>query len=91
VIGSPTALAHLARRRTAISVGVPAIRCMPRTSRNASSIDSPRRRRRRLEHAKSALLASEYADMRGARRSRAGTAAAPAAAHRRPTPHAFAS
>ena len=41
VIGSPTSSSTRARSRTAISSGVPAIRRSPRTSRNASSIDSP--------------------------------------------------
>ena len=41
VIGRPTRSRTSRRRRAAISTGVPAIRRMPRTSRNASSIDSP--------------------------------------------------
>jgi hypothetical protein len=41
VTGSPTRSRTAARRRTAICSGVPAIRSMPRTSRKASSIDSP--------------------------------------------------
>ena len=41
VIGSPTCSSTWVRSRRAISTGVPAIRSMPRTSRNASSIDSP--------------------------------------------------
>ena len=41
VTGSPTRSRTAARSRTAISTGVPAIRSIPRTSRNASSIDSP--------------------------------------------------
>ena len=41
VMGSPTCRARRRRSRTAISGGRPAIRSMPRTSRNASSIDSP--------------------------------------------------
>jgi hypothetical protein len=39
-MGSPTRSRTVLRRRTAISTGEPAIRCMPRTSRNASSMDS---------------------------------------------------
>ena len=39
--GSPTRSRTARRRRTAISTGVPAIASMPRTSRNASSIDRP--------------------------------------------------
>ena len=41
VIGSPTSSSTRRLSRTAISRGEPAIRRMPRTSRNASSIDSP--------------------------------------------------
>ena len=41
VIGRPTRSRTSRRSRTAISAGVPAIRSSPRTSRNASSIDSP--------------------------------------------------
>ena len=41
VIGSPTSARTRARSRAAISAGAPAIRRMPRTSRNASSIDMP--------------------------------------------------
>jgi hypothetical protein len=41
VTGSPTRSRTAARSRTAICAGVPAIRSIPRTSRNASSIDSP--------------------------------------------------
>jgi hypothetical protein len=41
VIGSPTRSRTLRRSLTAIWAGVPAIRLIPRTSRNASSIDSP--------------------------------------------------
>ena len=37
----PDLLAHSRRSRPAISAGVPAIRRIPRTSRNASSIDIP--------------------------------------------------
>ena len=41
VIGRPTRSSTVRRSRTAISTGSPAIRRMPLTSRNASSIDSP--------------------------------------------------
>ena len=41
VIGSPTSSRTRSRSRAAISSGVPAIRRIPRTSMNASSIDSP--------------------------------------------------
>ena len=41
VMGRPTCSRTSRRNRAAISVGVPAIRLIPRTSRNASSIDSP--------------------------------------------------
>jgi hypothetical protein len=41
VMGSPTASRMSRRSRTAISAGVPDMRSMPRTSRNASSIESP--------------------------------------------------
>ena len=41
VIGSPTRSRTSRRSRAAISAGEPAIRSIPRTSRNASSIDSP--------------------------------------------------
>jgi hypothetical protein len=41
VIGRPTRSRTSRRSRIAISMGVPEIRLSPRTSRNASSIDSP--------------------------------------------------
>jgi len=41
VTGSPTRSRTSRRKRTAISLGVPESRRSPRTSRNASSIDSP--------------------------------------------------
>ena len=41
VSGRPTRARTLLRSRTAISAGEPAIRCIPRTSRNASSIEIP--------------------------------------------------
>jgi hypothetical protein len=42
-IGNPNQLGHVAPSRTAISVGEPASRCIPRTSRNASLIAIPSR------------------------------------------------
>ena len=66
VIGSPTRASTSRRSRTAMSIGVPAIRRMPRTSRNASSIDSPSTTGVVSSNtANTALLASEYADIRG--------------------------
>ncbi len=41
VIGSPTSSRTRSRSRAAISTGAPAILRMPRTLRNASSIDIP--------------------------------------------------
>ena len=41
VIGIPTCASTSRRSRSAIPRGVPQTRCMPRTSRNASSIDMP--------------------------------------------------
>ena len=41
VIGRPTRSRTSRRRRSAMATGVPAIRSIPRTSRNASSIESP--------------------------------------------------
>ena len=41
VMGKPTRSRTSRRSRSAISTGVPEIRFMPRTSRNASSIESP--------------------------------------------------
>ena len=41
VIGRPTRSLTSRRSRAAISTGVPASRSRPRTSRNASSIESP--------------------------------------------------
>ena len=41
VIGSPTSSRTRARSRAAISTGAPAIRRIPRTSMNASSIEIP--------------------------------------------------
>ena len=41
MIGSPTSSRTRSRNRAAISTGAPAIRRIPRTSMNASSIDSP--------------------------------------------------
>ncbi len=59
VIGRPTRSRTSRRNRTAMSVGVPAIRSIPRTSRNASSIDSPSTNGAvRSNTSKTALLAS---------------------------------
>ena len=41
VMGSPTRSSTWRRRRMAMSIGGPAMRSSPRTSRKASSIDSP--------------------------------------------------
>ena len=41
VIGNPTSRRTRSRKRAAISTGAPAICRIPRTSRNASSIDIP--------------------------------------------------
>ncbi len=66
VIGRPTRSRTSRRRRAAISAGVPAIRPIPRTSRNASSIESPSTSGVASSKTRyTALLASLYADMRG--------------------------
>ena len=65
VIGSPTSRRTRSRSRAAISTGAPAIRCIPRTSRNASSIDIPSTSgdmSSKIE--KTSLLAAEYASKR---------------------------
>jgi hypothetical protein len=65
-MASPTSARTRARSRTAISSGVPAIRRSPPTSRKASSIEIPSTSgvvSRKI--AKTALLASEYASIRG--------------------------
>ena len=86
VIGRPTRSRTSRRSATAISVGVPETLRRPPTSRNASSIDSPSTSGVVSSNtANTALLASEYADMRGRPRSLAGTAGGPA---RRPSPSA---
>ena len=93
VIGSPTSSSTRRLSRTAISRGAPAIRRMPRTSRNASSIDSPSTSgvvSRKMSN--TALLASEYA----VNRHGTTTASGHSASARRPpiavfTPRAFAS
>jgi hypothetical protein len=60
------ALEDVLRSRTAISTGEPAIRCIPRTSRNASSIEIPSTNGDvSWNTSNTALLASLYADMRG--------------------------
>ena len=54
------------RRRAAISAGVPVIRSRPRTSRNASSIESPSTSGDASSNRRyTSLLASAYADIRG--------------------------
>ncbi len=66
VIGSPTRSRTSRRSRTAISTGVPTLRSIPRTSRNASSIERPSTSGEASSNTrKTALLASEYAGMRG--------------------------
>ena len=66
VIGSPTSSRTLRRSLTAISEAGPARRLSPRTSRNASSIESPSTSGVVSSNtSKTALLASEYAVMRG--------------------------
>ena len=66
VTGKPTRSRTAARRRTAISTGVPAMRSIPRTSRNASSIDSPSTTGDASSNtANIARLASVYASWRG--------------------------
>ena len=85
--------ANLRRSITAISSGVPAIRRMPRTSRNASSIDSPSTSGVVSRNtSNTALLASEYAAIRAPTTTASGhsrRASPPPIAVR--TPHAFAS
>ncbi len=66
VTGSPTRSRTAARKRTAISTGVPARRSIPRTSRKASSIDSPSTTGDvSSKMANIARLASVYASWRG--------------------------
>ena len=66
VIGSPICSRTLRRSRAAISTGLPAIRSMPETSRNASSIEMPSTCGDvSLNTSNTALLASEYAVKRG--------------------------
>jgi hypothetical protein len=65
VIGRPTSSRTSRRSFTAIASGVPEIRRIPRTSRNASSIEMPSTSGVVLRNTpKTALLASEYASMR---------------------------
>ena len=86
VIGSPNR-SRTAHRSAERSRRVPLIRRSPPTSRKASSIDRPSTRGRgvAIDYANTALLASEYARMRGGTRSPGGTAARPA---RRQSPRA---
>ena len=93
VIGSPTSSSTRRLSRTAMSRGEPAILRMPRTSRNASSIDSPSTSgvvSRKISN--TALLASEYALNRDGTTKASGQSAS---ARRPPiavfTPRAFAS
>jgi hypothetical protein len=66
VIGSPTRSRTSQRSCLAMSVGDPRIRAIPRTSRNASSIDSASTSGAvSSKTSKTALLASEYAVIRG--------------------------
>ena len=66
VIGSPTRSRTSRRSRTAISIGVPEHRSIPWTSRNASSIDNASTSGVVSSNTRNtALLASEYADIRG--------------------------
>ena len=66
VIGSPTSSSTLRRSLAAIASGGPASRSSPRTSRNASSMESPSTSGVvSSNNAKTALLASEYALIRG--------------------------
>ena len=93
VIGRPTRSSTSRRSRTAISTGDPESRRIPRTSRNASSIDSASTNGVVSSNtAKTALLASEYASMRGRTTTACGHSArhfdAPIAVR---TPYAFAS
>ena len=66
VMGRPTSSWIRRWSRTAISVGGPASRSNPRTSRNASSIERPSTSGVVSSNtSNTALLASEYADIRG--------------------------
>ena len=66
VMGIPTCSRTVSRNRAPISDGIPAIRRSPPTSRNASSIDSPSTSGVvSRKTANIALLASEYASIRG--------------------------
>ena len=66
VMGRPTRSMTSRRSPTAISSGVPEMRRNPPTSRNASSIDSPSTTGVVCRNtSKTALLAAEYADIRG--------------------------
>ncbi len=93
VIGRPTRSRTWRRSRTAMSSGVPVIRARPPTLRKASSIEIPSTRGVvSSKIANTALLASEYAVMRGGTTTASGhnrRAAAPPIAVR--IPRAFAS
>ncbi len=93
VMGRPTSAAILARSEVAISVGVPAMRHNPATSRNASSIDiGSTIGDVSRKTSNTALLASVYASNRGDTSIRCGHnfRAAPADIAVR-IPHALAS
>ncbi len=81
VIGRPTSSRTRRRSRAAICAGVPAIRLMPLTSMNASSIDRPSTAGDMSSKTRyTALLASLYAEKRG------GTTIAPGQRRPRPPP-----
>jgi len=93
VIGKPTRSSTSRRSRRAISTGVPTLRSIPRASRNASSIDNPSTSGAVSSKTRNtALLASEYADIRGGTTTACGhnrrAYASPIAVR---TPKAFAS
>jgi hypothetical protein len=93
VIGSPTLSATSRRSFAAICTGVPEMCSRPRTSRNASSIDSASTTGAACSNtSKTCLLASEYASKRGSTTTALGQArraCAPPIAVR--TPQALAS
>jgi hypothetical protein len=93
VMGRPTRSRISRRSRAAMSVAEPEIRSSPRTSRNASSIESPSTSGVVCSKtSNTALLAWEYADIRGGTTTACGhkrRACAPPIAVR--TPHALAS
>ena len=92
VIGRPTRSTTSTFSLAAISTGAPAIRRSPPTSRKASSIDSPSTNGVVSRNtSNTALLASEYASMRGDTTTRSGhsrRASPPPIAPRTPYAHA---